>query len=208
VSKDSPTEAPLIAIDGPAGAGKSTVSRAVAERLGLDRLDTGAMYRSVAWEALHRGIDPADQPAVAAIAATAEIEVAPAVTINGTDVTQAIRTPEVSRAVSIVAANPDVRRELVIRQRRWAAERAGGVVEGRDIGSVVFPRATVKIYLTASPEERARRRHDESADGVATRDRLDSTRQASPLTQAPDAHVLDTTGRSVEDVVEEVLSWL
>jgi cytidylate kinase len=114
----------------------------------------------------------------------------------------------VSRAVSIVAANPDVRRELVIRQRRWAAERAGGVVEGRDIGSVVFPRATVKIYLTASPEERARRRHDESADGVATRDRLDSTRQASPLTQAPDAHVLDTTGRSVEDVVEEVLSWL
>jgi cytidylate kinase len=184
------------------------VSRAVAERLGLDRLDTGAMYRSVAWEALHRGIDPADQPAVAAIAATAEIEVAPAVTINGTDVTQAIRTPEVSRAVSIVAANPDVRRELVIRQRRWAAERAGGVVEGRDIGSVVFPRATVKIYLTASPEERARRRHDESADGVATRDRLDSTRQASPLTQAPDAHVLDTTGRSVEDVVEEVLSWL
>jgi cytidylate kinase len=208
VSKDTPTEAPLIAIDGPAGAGKSTVSRAVAERLGLDRLDTGAMYRSVAWEALRRGIDPTDQPAMAEIAATAEIEVTPAVTINGTDVTQAIRTPEVSRAVSIVAANPDVRRELVIRQRRWAAERAGGVVEGRDIGSVVFPQATVKIYLTASPEERARRRHDESADGVATRDRLDSTRQASPLTQAPDAHVLDTTGRSVEDVVEEVLSWL
>ena len=208
MSKDSPTGAPLIAIDGPAGAGKSTVSRAVAERLGLDRLDTGAMYRSVAWEALHRGIDPADQTAVAEIAASAEIEVAPAVTINGSDVTQAIRTPEVSRAVSIVAANPDVRRELVIRQRRWAAERAGGVVEGRDIGSVVFPQATVKIYLTASPEERARRRHDESADGVATRDLLDSTRQASPLTQAPDAHVLDTTGRSVEDVVEEVLSWL
>jgi cytidylate kinase len=208
VSKDNHSGAPLIAIDGPAGAGKSTVSRAVAERLGLDRLDTGAMYRSVAWEALRRGVDPGDQPAVAEIAATAEIEVARAVTINGTDVTQAIRTPEVSRAVSIVAANPDVRRELVVRQRRWAAERAGGVVEGRDIGSVVFPHATVKIYLTASPEERARRRHDESADGVATRDRLDSTRQASPLTQAPDAHVLDTTGRSVEDVVEEVLSWL
>jgi cytidylate kinase len=200
---------PLIAIDGPAGAGKSTVSRAVAERLGLDRLDTGAMYRSVAWEALRRGVDPADQAAVADIAATADIEVAKAVTINGADVTDAIRTPAVSRAVSIVAANPAVRRELVARQRRWADGRTGGVVEGRDIGSVVFPHATVKVYLTASPEERARRRgHDESADGVARRDRLDSTRQASPLTQAPDAHVLDTTGRSVEDVVEEVLSWL
>ena len=205
---DAHPAAPLIAIDGPAGAGKSTVSSAVAERLGLDRLDTGAMYRSVAWEALRRGVDPGDQPAVAEIAATADIEVARAVTMNGTDVTDAIRTPEVSWAVSIVAANPDVRRELVVRQRRWAAERTGGVVEGRDIGSVVFPDATVKIYLTASPEERARRRHDESADGLATRDRLDSTRQASPLTQAPDAHVLDTTGRSVEDVVEEVLSWL
>jgi len=203
------TASPLIAIDGPAGAGKSTVSRAVAERLGLERLDTGAMYRSVAWEALRRGIDPADQAAVAEIAAAAEIEVGRMVTINGADVTNAIRTPEVSRAVSIVAANPAVRSELVTRQRRWAAERSGGVVEGRDIGSVVFPDATVKIYLTASLEERARRRgHDESADGVATRDRLDSTRQASPLTQAPDAHVLDTTGRSVEDVVEEVLSWL
>jgi cytidylate kinase len=208
VSKDTHPAAPLIAIDGPAGAGKSTVSSAVAARLGLDRLDTGAMYRSVAWEALRRGVDPGDQPAVAEIAATADIEVAQAVTMNGTDVTDAIRTPEVSWAVSIVAANPDVRRELVVRQRRWAAERTGGVVEGRDIGSVVFPDATVKIYLTASPEERARRRHDESADGLATRDRLDSTRQASPLTQAPDAHVLDTTGRSVEDVVEEVLSWL
>lgn len=208
MNKDTHPPVPLIAIDGPAGAGKSTVSSAVAERLGLDRLDTGAMYRSVAWEALRRGVDPGDQPAVAEIAATADIEVAKAVTINGADVTHAIRTPEVSRVVSIVAANPDVRRELVVRQRRWAAERAGGVVEGRDIGSVVFPDATVKIYLTASPEERARRRHDESADGVATRDRLDSTRQASPLTRAPDAHVLDTTGRSVEDVVEEVLSWL
>lgn len=203
------TGPPLIAIDGPAGAGKSTVSRAVAERLGLERLDTGAMYRSVAWEALRRGFDPADEAAVCEIAATADIEVGRTVTINGADVTHAIRTPEVSRAVSIVAANPAVRRELVTRQRRWAAERSGGVVEGRDIGSVVFPDATVKVYLTASAEERARRRgHDESADGVATRDRLDSTRRASPLTRAPDAHVLDTTGRSVEDVVEEVLSWL
>ena len=209
MSEDRDAGAPLIAIDGRAGAGKSTVSRAVAKRLGLDRLDTGAMYRSVAWEALHRGVDPGDQSAVAAIAATADIEVTKVVTTNGVDVTHAIRTPEVSRAVSIVAANPDVRRELVARQRRWAADRRGGVVEGRDIGSVVFPDATVKIYLTASLEERARRRgHDESPDGVARRDRLDSTRRASPLTRAPDAHVLDTTGRSVEDVVEEVLSWL
>jgi CMP/dCMP kinase len=201
--------APLIAIDGPAGAGKSTVSRRVAERLGLQRLDTGAMYRSVAWEALHQGVDPTDAAAVARIATDADIEVATTVTINGTDVTHEIRTPAVSRAVSIVAANPEVRRALVQRQRSWAAERDGGVVEGRDIGSVVFPDATVKIYLTASPDERARRRgRDESPDGVARRDRLDSTRQASPLTQAPDAHVLDTTGRSVEDVVEEVLSWL
>ncbi|MGH9006646.1 MAG: (d)CMP kinase [Acidimicrobiales bacterium] len=200
---------PLIAIDGPAGAGKSTVSRAVARRLGLDRLDTGAMYRSVAWEALRRAVDPGDHDAVARIAAGALIEVGPVVRINGHDVTSAIRTPEVSRAVSVVAANPEVRRELVTRQRAWAAQRDGGVVEGRDIGSVVFPEATVKVYLTAAPEERARRRgHDESPDGLAQRDLLDSTREASPLTEAPDAHLLDTTGRSVEDVVEEVLSWL
>jgi CMP/dCMP kinase len=205
----SGSAAPLIAIDGPAGAGKSTVSRAVAQRLGLDRLDTGAMYRSVAWEALRLGVDPGDHDAVARIAAAASIDVGPVVSINGHDVTSAIRTPEVSAAVSVVAANPEVRRELVKRQRAWAAQRDGGVVEGRDIGSVVFPEATVKVYLTAAPEERARRRgHDESPDGVAHRDLIDSTREASPLTEAPDAHLLDTTGRSVEDVVEEVLSWL
>jgi len=208
VSDDRATR-PLIAIDGPAGAGKSTVSRAVAERLGLERLDTGAMYRSVAWEVLHWGIDPTDAEAVAEIAAAADIEVGPAVRINGTDVTRAIRSKDVSRTVSIVAANPRVRSVLVERQREWAKKRNGGVVEGRDIGSVVFPEATVKVFLTASLEERARRRgHDESPDGVERRDRLDSTRLASPLTRSPDAHLLDTTGRSVEDVVEEVLSWL
>jgi cytidylate kinase len=202
-------ETPLIAIDGPAGAGKSTVSKAVAERLGLDRLDTGAMYRAVAWEALRRGIDPDDAPAVADVADKATIEVGPVVRINGLDVTQKIRTAEVSQVVSVVAANPAVRRAMVQRQRAWAAGRPGGVVEGRDIGCVVFPEATVKIYLTATHEERARRRgDDETADGIARRDQLDSSRSASPLAPAADAHILDTTGRSVEDVVEEVLSWL
>jgi cytidylate kinase len=108
----------------------------------------------------------------------------------------------------VVAANPDVRAHLVTRQRAWAVTHGGGVVEGRDIGTVVFPEAQVKVYLTASPEERARRRHDESAAGVARRDHIDSTRSASPLMPAPDAHTLDTTGHTVQDVVEEVLSWL
>ena len=112
------------------------------------------------------------------------------------------------RAVSVVAANPEVRRHLVERQRAWAGTHGGGVVEGRDIGSVVFPGAELKVYLTASAEERARRRNDEAPEGVARRDRIDSTRDASPLREAEDAHRLDTTGRTVQDVVEEVLSWL
>jgi cytidylate kinase len=124
------------------------------------------------------------------------------------DVSTAIRTPEVSQAVSVVAAIPAVRYELVQRQRRWAAEHGGGVVEGRDIGTVVFPRADVKVFLTASASERTRRRRDEPPGGVARRDRIDSTRAASPLAKADDAHLLDTTGRNVEDVVEEVLTWI
>jgi len=198
----------LVAIDGPAGAGKSTVSTAVATRLGVERLDTGAMYRAVTAAALDRGVPPDDAPAVAALAEAARIVVGPQVLIDGRDVTAEIRSPEVGRAVSIVAANPAVRRQLVLRQRAWAEAHGGGVVEGRDIGSVVFPEAEVKVFLTASPEERARRRHDEDAAGVARRDRIDSTRDASPLREAPDAHRLDTTGRTVQDVVEEVLSWL
>ncbi len=198
----------LVAIDGPAGAGKSTVSRAVAERLGVARLDTGAMYRAVAALALEQGTAPEDIEAVAALAAASTIEVGERVTIDGHDVTGVIRSPEVGRAVSIVAANPGVRRHLVERQRAWARAHGGGVVEGRDIGSVVFPEAEVKVYLTASAEERARRRHDEAPEGVARRDRIDSTRDASPLREAEDAHRLDTTGRTVQDVVEEVLSWL
>jgi cytidylate kinase len=198
----------VVAIDGPAGAGKSTVSRAVAQRLGLDRLDTGAMYRAVAALALERGVAPDDAEAVASLAADADITVAQCVVIDGLDVTEVIRSPEVGRAVSVVAANPEVRRQLVARQRSWADAHGGGVVEGRDIGSVVFPGAAVKVYLTASPEERARRRDDEAPEGVARRDRIDSTRDASPLREAEGAHRLDTTGRTVQDVVEEVLSWL
>ncbi len=198
----------VIAIDGPAGAGKSTVSRRLAQSLGLPRLDTGAMYRAVAWAALHGGVDPGDGEAVAGIAGTATIEVGEQVTADGVDITEAIRSPEVNRAVSAVAANPAVRRLLVDRQRRWVDEHGGGVVEGRDIGSVVFPDATLKIYLTASPEERARRRSDEGSEGVARRDRLDSTRAVSPLEVADGARVVDTTDRSIDAVVDEVLAWL
>ena len=198
----------LVAIDGPAGAGKSTVSKAVAEHLGVERLDTGAMYRAVAALALESGTPPEDSDAVAALAGASTIVVGERVTIDGRDVTGVIRSPEVGRAVSVVAANAEVRRHLVQRQRAWAAAHGGGVVEGRDIGSVVFPEAEVKVYLTASPEERARRRDDEAPEGVARRDRIDSTREASPLREAADAHRLDTTGRTVQDVVEEVLSWL
>jgi len=200
----------LVAIDGPAGAGKSTVSTAVAQHLGVERLDTGAMYRAVAALALERGIPAEDSAAVAALGATAAptIEVGDRVLIEGVDVTAVIRSAEVGRAVSVVAANPEVRRHLVQRQRAWADAHGGGVVEGRDIGSVVFPHAQLKVFLTASPEERARRRNDEAPEGVARRDRIDSTRDVSPLREAEDAHRLDTTGRTVQDVVEEVLSWL
>ncbi len=199
---------PTIAIDGPAGSGKSTVSRALAARLGIDRLDTGAMYRAVAWAALDRDIDPGDRPAVAAVANSVEIRVGEQVSVDGTDVTAAIRGPAVSAAVSAVAANPEVRAVLVRRQREWAAERGGGIIEGRDIGSVVFPAADLKIYLTASAEERARRRPEEGSAALTRRDRIDSTRAASPLGVAEGARVIDTTDRAVDEIVEEVVTWL
>ena len=199
---------PIIAIDGPAGSGKSTVSRAVAIRLGVERLDTGAMYRAVAWAALERGIEPSDRAAVGRLAQGLDITVGEHVEADGTDITEAIRGPQVSRAVSAVAANPEVRRVLVQRQRRWADERGRGVVEGRDIGSVVFPQADIKVYLTASADERARRRPEEGADAVARRDRLDSTRTASPLEVADGALVIDTTDRPVEEIVDQVVAGL
>lgn len=203
----------VIAIDGPAGSGKSTVARAVATRLHLDYLDTGAMYRSVAFAALEKGIDPADADAVAELAAEIELDVGERVTVDGVDATAAIRGPEVTRAVSTVAANPRVRKEMVARQRAWAAQHDGGVVEGRDIGTVVFPDAAVKVYLTASDSERANRRsremtgvqYDQVAADIARRDRVDSTRAASPLAVAPDAEVLDTTGLDVGRVIDRVL---
>ncbi len=200
--------APLIAIDGPAGAGKSTVSRALAHRLGLDRLDTGAMYRAVTWAALQRGLEPDDRSAVARLARQLTISVGERVEADGTDVTDAIRTPAVSAAVSTVAAHPEVRAVLVERQRQWVAEHDGGIVEGRDIGSVVLPDADIKIYLTAAAGVRSGRRPEEEADALARRDRLDSTRQESPLGVADGAKIIDTTDRPVEDIVEEVVAWL
>ena len=199
----------IIAIDGPAGSGKSTVAKEVAEKLGWSFLDTGAMYRAVTCEAISRGVDIANADEVAKIADTAIIETIPRTTINGRDVHDQIRTSEINQAVSVVAANVAVRAAMVQRQRELAAKsRTGVVVEGRDITTVVFPEATLKIFLTASLEERARRRGDESASSVARRDQADSSREASPLTQADDAVVLDTTGLSIDQVVEEIIQCL
>ena len=198
----------VVAIDGPAGSGKSTLSRALADRLGLRRLDTGAMYRSVAWAVLRSGIGTEDGDAVADLARILTIEVGDRVVVDGNDVTEAIRGPEVSATVSVVAANPGVRAALVERQRRWVATHGGGVVEGRDIGSVVLPDADLKLYLTASPEGRAARRSEEGAEAVARRDRLDSTRATSPLEVPEGARVIDTGALSVSQIVEEVVAWL
>jgi cytidylate kinase len=199
----------VVAIDGPAGSGKSTVARALAQALGWSYLDTGAMYRAVTVAALERGVDPGDEAVVADLARRVEIATIPRVTLEGRDVEEAIRTPEVNVAVSTVAALPAVRAAMVERQRRWAEEQpAGTVVEGRDITTVVFPAATVKVFLTASPEERQRRRGEESPESLLRRDEADAARAASPLRQAPDALVVDTTGRAVEDVVEEIRECL
>lgn len=206
----------IVAIDGPAGAGKSTVGRAVAARLGLQYLDTGAMYRAVTFAALRRGIDPADETDVASLAAAIEMTLdGSAVTVDGVDATVEIRGREVTAAVSAVAANSQVRAELVRRQRSWVAEHGGGVVEGRDIGSVVFPGATLKLYVTASPRVRAERRVaeiggnvDDVEASIIERDRKDSTRADSPLMESSDAIVVDTTGSSVDEVVNHVLGLM
>jgi cytidylate kinase len=198
----------LVAIDGPAGAGKSTVARAVAARLGLEVLDTGAMYRAVTYLALRAGLDPADAEKVGLLAAQTELVMGERVLADGQDVTDELRTDAVNAAVSVVSAHPGVRTALVARQRAWGAAHGGGVVEGRDIGTVVFPDARVKVFLTASDDERARRRTDEADGSIARRDLLDQGRDASPLRAAPDALVVDTTVRTVDEVVDEVLAAL
>jgi CMP/dCMP kinase len=202
------TEPLVVAIDGPAGSGKSTVARAVADRLGVEVLDTGAMYRAVTVLALRAGLDLADADKVTLVASDAALRVGERVTSHGVDLTDELRTDEVNAAVSIVSAHPGVRAVLVADQRRWASSREGAVVEGRDIGTVVFPRARLKVYLTASDAERARRRTEEPGDSVARRDELDERRATSPLRPAADAHVLDTTDRAVDDVVDEILALL
>lgn len=203
----------VVAIDGPAGAGKSTIAKALAARLGVRYLDTGAMYRAVTFAAMSSGIALHDQNLVADLTRKSKMLLTDeSVVINGLDATVAIRSSEVTAAVSTVAANSQVRTELRERQRQWIADHNGGVVEGRDIGSVVFPDATLKVYLTASPIVRARRRVaqsggnvDEIATAIASRDLQDSSRSDSPLTQTDDAVIIDTSDRSIDEVVAHLV---
>jgi cytidylate kinase len=207
----------IIAIDGPSGAGKGTVARVIAAELGYRHVDSGAMYRAVGWKALRDGVSLDDEEAVTQLAERSRIDVTSTrVTIDDEDVTRAIRTPEIDRAAGAVARLPRVRAVLVARQRAMGRD-SGIVMEGRDIGTVVFPDADVKIYLDASAEERARRRaHDPAHTGVPAavsdvatllteRDQQDRTRTASPLYAAADATIVDTTGKSVDEVVRDVM---
>lgn len=209
----------IIAIDGPSGAGKGTIARSLAARLGYRHIDTGAMYRAVAWKAVHDRTDLSDEQAVASLAGAARIEVGDGVVrIDGHDVGQAIRTAEIDAAAAAVARQPGVR-QILIDQQREMGSGGGVVMEGRDIGTVVFPAAEVKIFLDATPEERARRRaHDPAhaagkgtaavsdvASALAARDQSDRTRAASPLALAADAITIDTTGMPIDDVVDRVL---
>lgn len=214
----------IVAIDGPAGAGKSTVSVKVAERLGFTCLDTGAMYRSVAWQALHEGVDLEDPQALSDIAHNCPIEFIYedgnpypcGVTIGGTDVTKEIRSAEIDRAVSPVSKELLVREALVAQQQR-IGNSGNYVVEGRDIGTVVFPNAALKVFLFASPEERARRRvkqneergvgstdYEEVYADILRRDNVDSSRATSPLKPADDAVMLDSSNLNFDQVVEKI----
>jgi cytidylate kinase len=210
----------IIAIDGPSGAGKGTVARAVAVNLGYRHVDTGAIYRAVAWKAVYEKLDLENENAVADLAGRAVVDVSDGVVrVDGHDVKEAIRTAEIDRAAATVARQPGVR-EVLVRKQREMGVRGGVVMEGRDIGTVVFPSADLKIYLDASPEERARRRATDSshasgqggaavhevASALAERDRSDSTRKVSPLAMAADAILIDTTGVPIQEVVERVLA--
>ena len=217
----SSEERPLIiAIDGPSGVGKGTVSRALARALDYTHVDTGAMYRAVGWAADQRGLSLTDEDAVSALAATLQLTVEDGLVVaDGTDISRAVRTPDIDKAATAVARMPKVREILVDRQRALARGR-GVVMEGRDIGTVVFPDADVKIYLDASPQERARRRAADPAHGggpqelaavataLAARDKIDSTRSVSPLMVAPDAIVVDTTDIPVDAVVARVMEMV
>ena len=214
----------IIAIDGPSGAGKSTVAKAVAKELGFSCLDTGAMYRAVAWRALHDGVSLEDAEAVGALAHSCTISfrheqgdpVPRRVFVDGVEVTGAIRTAEIDRSVSAVSAVPAVRQALLDQQRRIGSQ-GDYVVEGRDIGTVVFPQAEVKVFLTASNEERARRRvaqnetrgvgsvdFDEVLADIVRRDELDSARETSPLVAAADAKCIDSTGFTIDEIIEQI----
>ena len=203
----------VIAIDGPAGAGKSTIAKALATKLRVRYLDTGAMYRAVTFAAMNSGIELSNQDLVAELTRNSTMLLTDErVEINGLDATSAIRSSEVTAAVSAVAANSEVRTELRERQRQWIADHNGGVVEGRDIGSVVFPDATLKVYLTASPIVRAKRRVaqsggnvEEIAAAIASRDLQDSSRSDSPLTQTDDAITIDTSDCSIDEVVAQLV---
>src|SRR5437763_1440594 len=211
----------IIAIDGPSGAGKSTLGKMLARELGLLYIDTGAMYRAAALAVVEAGVNTSDAAAVAAVAQQAQIELVGEpdrmrVLLDGRDVTEAIRTEQITRLSSVVSTIPAVRRDLVRRQREMGA-RGGVVLDGRDIGTVVFPQADVKFFLTAVPEARAQRRYeedkrkepdlsyDETLADINTRDRRDSTRADSPLAIAADAVVIDTTELSVDEVFARMM---